>query len=244
MTSLREHKENILTEHFFRPRWYSIFLNPYFINRYTLYKAIQTFAATLTSHANVLDVGCGIKPYRKLFKTPHYTGIDIQGGGHADSAKTVDAFFDGITIPFPEHSFDAVICTQVLEHAQDPEALIAECARVLKPQGKIFISMPFTYPEHETPYDFRRFTRYEHTRLMQKNNFAHTATIQTTGFGGTFAQLFIVWIFENIPFRSTIFKGILTLLFFAPIQLLGLCIDRLTRKSGQTMDYIVTAQKI
>lgn len=236
-------KERIINENFFRPRWFSIFLNPYFINRFTLLKAITTFARDTLENAEVLDVGCGLKPYRSLFKTPHYTGIDIAGGGHSDDAKVVDVFYDGRTIPFANASFDTLICTQVLEHADDPEVLMKECARVLVPGGRAFFSMPFTYPEHETPYDFRRFTRFEHQRLCEKYGFIDITISQTTGFAGTFAQLLVIWLFESIPFRSTLLKTFLTIIIFAPIQGLGLLVDWLNAKSGQTMDYVVIVKK-
>lgn len=236
-------KNKVIDEHFFRPRWYSVFINPYFINRYSLYQAISKFAEATTHDAEIIDVGCGLKPYRALFSSPNYTGIDIEGGGHSDTAKTVDIFFDGTKIPFPENSFNTLICTQVLEHADDPEKLVNECARVLSPNGRAFFSMPFTYPEHETPYDFRRFTRFEHQRLLAKNGFKEIQIIQTTGFMGTFAQLLVIWLFESIPFRSTILKTLLTSFIFAPIQIFGLLIDKLNGKSGQTMDYIILARK-
>lgn len=236
-------KTQIIEEHFFRPRWYSVFINPYFINRYSLYQAVRSFALQAPKEANLIDVGCGLKPYRELFTTPSYVGIDIEGGGHSDTAKTVNVFFDGTKIPFPENSFNTLICTQVLEHADDPEKLVNECARVLSPNGRAFFSMPFTYPEHETPYDFRRFTRFEHQRLLTKCGFTDIKIIQTTGFMGTFAQLLVIWLFESIPFRSTILKTLLTAFIFAPIQIFGLLIDKLTNKSGQTMDYVILARK-
>jgi len=243
MTKIRFLKKKILEENFFRPKWYSMFVNPYFINRYSLYKAIQKFAENTITSAKILDVGCGIKPYRNLFKSPHYTGIDIEGGGHEDNAKTVNTFYDGHSIPFPDKSFDTIICTQVLEHADDPEILVQECARVLKGGGTAFFSMPFTYPEHEIPYDFRRFTRFEHRRILKKNNFSDITITQTTGIFGTFGQLFIIWFFEGIPFRAPILKGLLTLFLFAPIGIFSLSLDWLTRKSGITMDYVITARK-
>ncbi len=236
-------KQSILEEHFFRPRFYSVLINPYFINRFSLYQAIIRFAAGTTKEATILDVGCGIKPYRHLFPTASYTGIDIAGGGHEDDAKTVDAFYDGHTIPFPDESFDTLLCTQVLEHADDPEILAKECARVLKPGGQAFFSMPFIYPEHETPYDFRRFTRFEHDRLFRKNGFTHVAIEQTTGLFGTFGQLFVVWMFESLNFRAPLLKAALSLLIFAPIQTLALALDWLFDKSGPTMDYVITLKK-
>ncbi len=232
-----------MEDNFFRPQWYSVLVNPYFINRFTLFTAIKKFAKETNSEAKILDVGCGIKPYRELFSSPSYTGIDIAGGGHTDEAKTVDAFYDGKSIPFPDQSFDAIICTQVLEHADDPEILVKECARVLKPNGRAFFSMPFMYPEHEVPYDFRRFTRFEHERLYKKNNFTNFSINQTTGIFGTFAQLLVIWAFESITFRATILKALLSLFIFAPIQVLGLILDCLNQKSGPTMDYVVTIKK-
>lgn len=235
-------KAKLLEEHFFRPRWYSIFINPYFTNRYRLYQAIKRFAKETLPTATILDVGCGIKPYRLLFSTSDYLGIDIEGGGHTDDAKTVDAFYDGLSIPYPNTSFDTIICTQVLEHAHDPEILVTECARVLKTGGRAFFSMPFTYPEHEVPYDFRRFTKFEHDRLFRKNGFTKITITKTTGFAGTFAQLLVIWLFEGIPFRSTVLKSLLTIFLFAPIQMLGIFIDWLTGKSGMTMDYVITLE--
>jgi SAM-dependent methyltransferase len=243
MLKVKDLKNKMLDEHFFRPRWYSVFINPYFTNRYSLYKAIRAFAADTSDTATILDVGCGIKPYRSLFASETYTGIDIAGGGHTDEAKTVDAFYDGHTIPFADNSFDTLICTQVLEHADDPEILASECSRVLKPGGTAFFSMPFTYPEHEIPYDFRRFTRFEHQRLFEKNNFTGITISKTTGIFGTFGQLFVIWLFESIPFRAPILKGILTLFIFAPIQIICRTIDALNGKSGLTMDYVITLQK-
>jgi len=243
MRMIQNLKNKMLDEHFFRPRWYSIFVNPYFTNRYSLYRAIRAFAVDTHETAKILDVGCGLKPYRSLFSSPHYTGIDIAGGGHTDDAKVVDAFYDGHIIPFEDNSFDTVICTQVLEHADDPEIVASECARVLKDGGTAFFSMPFTYPEHEIPYDFRRFTRFEHQRLFEKNGFTDITITQTTGIFGTFGQLFVIWAFETIPFRASILKGLLTLLIFAPIQIIGRVLDVITGKSGLTMDYIITLKK-
>jgi SAM-dependent methyltransferase len=235
-------KENLVEEHFFRPRWYSVFLNPYFINRRSLFLSIKHFASISNENDRVLDVGCGLKPYRSLFKNLEYIGIDIEGGGHDDRAKHVDKYYDGISIPYENASCGVVICTQVLEHASDPEALINEIARVLKPGGVVLFSMPFIYPEHEEPYDFRRYTKFEHMRILEKSGFKDIRIKKTTGFFGTFGQLLVIFIYESIYFKASILKTLLSIFVFAPMQMVSLLFDKIFNQAGPTMDYVITAK--
>ncbi len=102
MLKIKEIIKNFALDHLFRPRWYSIFINPYFIARYFLLKEIRNFSNQFEScNKIILDVGCGIKPYESLFKNSKYIGIDIEGGGHKDEFKKVDKYFDGKKFLFP-----------------------------------------------------------------------------------------------------------------------------------------------
>jgi len=130
--------KEIVNQHFFRPAWYSVIINPYFIARYGLLLKIKNFAKNDFSGKKILDVGCGIKPYKNLFNSSSYVGIDIDYGGHNNQAKVVDKFYDGVNIPYDDNSFDIVICTEVMEHVVDPEKLLSEIHRVLKIGGRIF----------------------------------------------------------------------------------------------------------
>lgn len=86
----------------------------------------------------VLDLGCGsgssVDAFRRRDPNVDWIGLDI-----ADSPEPrtrTDArfeIFDGISIPFNEHSFDLVYCKQVLEHVAYPRPLLANVARVLAP---------------------------------------------------------------------------------------------------------------
>ena len=243
MEKIRKLKKDIIEENFFRPKWYSIFINPYFINRNSIYNEISNFAKKTYKNDKILDIGCGIKPYHHLFESKEYIGIDIHGGGHANEAKNVDVFYNGLHIPFPDNSFQTLICTQVLEHTTDPEILMKEMSRVLTPNGKIFISMPFIYPEHEKPFDFKRFTQFEHVRLLERNGFKDIIIKQNTGLFGTFGQLFVIFMFEGIHFTASFLKMLLSILIFAPIQIISIILDSITKKAGPTMDYIITANK-
>jgi SAM-dependent methyltransferase len=111
---------------------------------------------------NLLDVGCGEMPYRScLHPDLSYTGMDVpQAGAFAMRGSEAVVPFDGTSIPFPDASFDTVLCTEVLEHAAAPGPLIAEIERVLKPGGTLIATVPFSARVHYAPYDFHRFTKY------------------------------------------------------------------------------------
>lgn len=65
---------------------------------------------------------------------------------------------DAERMPFASDTFDAVCCEEVLEHIRRPENVVAEMKRVTKPGGNIYISVPFLFPYHPSPNDFRRYS--------------------------------------------------------------------------------------
>ena len=74
-------------------------------------------------------------------------------------------------IPRPDHSFDAVVCIAVLEHVENPEQVVAEMFRVLKPGGHLIASVPFLQPEHKVPTDYQRYTRDGLERTLRNGGF-------------------------------------------------------------------------
>lgn len=117
---------------------------------------------------NLLDVGCGEMPYRScLPPSLSYTGIDVaEANAFAMRASDSVVTFDGVQIPFGDSSFDTILCTEVLEHAAAPEALIAEIERVLRPGGTLLATVPFSARVHYAPYDFHRFTKFALRRMF------------------------------------------------------------------------------
>jgi SAM-dependent methyltransferase len=117
----------------------------------------------------LLDVGCGEMPFRfALSPQVHYTGIDVEAAvafGMAGSESI--HIFDGRNIPFPDNHFDHILCTEVLEHAENPETLMAEIHRVLKPAGSLTLTVPFSARVHHAPYDFHRFTTYRLAAMLK-----------------------------------------------------------------------------
>jgi SAM-dependent methyltransferase len=225
-------KEKAIDRHFFRPSWYSVFLNPYFIARSSLYGQIKGFSKTVGTNQDILDLGCGTKPYQILFTGNNYTGIDFG-----------ERSYDGLNIPYDDNTFDLIICTQVLEHAVDPARLLRECNRILKDKGKIFLTMPFVYPEHAIPYDFRRFTSYGHKLIFKESGFTIEKITPTCGIFQVCGQLLSIAIFESIKFKATLLKLLLTVFLCAPIQIISIILDHIFFNKWMTLDYVIVAQK-
>jgi SAM-dependent methyltransferase len=86
-------------------------------------------------------------------------------------------------------SFDVVLSTQVLEHVPDPLAALGEFRRVLRSGGSLIATVPFIWEEHETPFDFYRYTRYGLEHLLGLAGFDDIAVEPRTDCFTTAAQL-------------------------------------------------------
>jgi 2-polyprenyl-3-methyl-5-hydroxy-6-metoxy-1,4-benzoquinol methylase len=92
----------------------------------------QNFAFFLQGH--ILDVGCGEGYFRSLIGPERYVGLDIVG--RADVVVNLDHG----SLPFPDATFDCVVCTDVLEHLEHIHAMLDELLRVSR--RYIIISLP------------------------------------------------------------------------------------------------------
>lgn len=103
---------------------------------------------------NLLDVGCGRKPYRSSYfsAATSYTGID-QSVTNADA----DIVGSALDLPFGDQTFDTVVGTEILEHVPDPLGALREMRRVLKTDGHLVLTTPMYWPRHEMPFDYLRF---------------------------------------------------------------------------------------
>lgn len=165
----------------------------------------------------LMDFGCGLKPYQRLFSVKEYIGVDFKGEGETYAQHNVDVFYDGKTIPFPDNHFDSIFCSEVFEHIFNLEEILTELNRVLKPGGKILISCPFAFGEHEVPNDFARYTSYAIKDLFIRNGFQIEHFEKTGSFLEAIATLQFVYIDKLImkPFRKIpIVRSVMRLIFF------------------------------
>lgn len=213
----------------FLPTWLSIFINPVFIIRHGLHKAIVELAPKVKG--DILDFGCGSKPYKFLFShADSYVGVDLENTGHDHFDSQVDFYYDGIRLPFNDGSFDSVVCFEVLEHVFNIEEILTEINRVLKPGGKLLLSTPFAWDEHEIPFDFARYTSYGIVDVLNKANFKVIDHLKTTSYVLAIFQLILAYVYQFLVPGKSVFMKVLRTVFIFPLNVLAIVFDFLLPK--------------
>ena len=123
-------------------------------------KYLNPMIARNATEAKVLDIGAGNHSYSSYF--PNRVSVDI------DPKRKPDIVGDIHDLPFEDESFDFVLCTEVLEHVEDPQKAITELYRVLRPGGRCVLTTRLVFPLHDTPNDHWRFTKYRLQKLFSK----------------------------------------------------------------------------
>jgi SAM-dependent methyltransferase len=153
-------------------------------SRVYLKQFLESAAATMQPNARLLDAGAGDEIYKSLFGHTRYESTDFGKSRHMAYAK-VDYIADLANIPVIDRSYDHVICTQVLEHVPDPQKVIHEFWRVLKPNGTLWLSTPLFYEEHMPPHDFFRYTQFGLQRMLTNAGFEVKQIEWLEGYYGT-----------------------------------------------------------
>jgi SAM-dependent methyltransferase len=111
----------------------------------------------------VLHRGAGRRQYELHGFDPNALAVALAGA--ALPANGVEATIHASLASIPDGHFDRVVCTEVIEHASDPDALLSEVARVLKPGGRAVVTTPIRLTED--PQDVN------HVREWFPSEFAH-----------------------------------------------------------------------
>lgn len=227
----------------FFPGWFALLTNPFFIARLGLLKHMRSLAPQISGH--LLDIGCGRKPYKSLFKVDSYLGLDIENPGHSHEQEDIDVFYDGKTFPFPDNHFDSALCNQVLEHVFNPEEFVAEIQRVLKPGGKLLLTVPFAWDEHEQPFDYARYSSFGLKDLFERNGFVIREHRKSVNNVAALFQLVNAYIYKITLTNSYPINTLFALVLMFPFTLLGLTLGFILPKNNDFyLDNILLAEKI
>lgn len=201
---------------YLNPRFSTETLDIYLVRR----SIVNALRDQLTHfHGLVLDVGCGNQPYRSLFSRPpsqvtRYIGLDIPGDHYARP----DLYWEGQRIPMADDTVDCALLTEVLEHCPQPERLLTEVHRVLRPGGFLFFTVPFLWPLHDVPFDEYRYTPFALSRHLQAAGFSQISLAPLGGWDASLAQLLGLWV-RRRPMASR-HRLILSRLLMPAIQFL------------------------
>ena len=163
--------------------------NPTWVVREPLARWLEREAATAAEargRYRLLDVGCGCKPYLPYVAShaSAYVGVDVVENPLADLHGAVE------DLPVEDASFDLVLCTQVLEHCDDPERAVRELRRVLAPGGRLLASTHGVQVYHPSPGDFWRWTHTGLERLFREHaDWAALSVVPSSGTAATVCML-------------------------------------------------------
>lgn len=194
----------------------------------------------------IIDLGCGERPFEQdiLKYADTYIGVDWSNTIHGLQAEIIADLNQ--PLPLPDESYDHVVSFEVLEHLSEPQVMLSEAYRILRPTGGLTLSMPFQWWIHEEPWDYQRFTRYGLEYQLKKAGFSNIVIQPTTGF-------WTMWILKlNYQLTKLVLgpKILRTLIrvFLIPLwwvlQMLAIFLDKFWKEDRETAGYFVTAQKL
>jgi SAM-dependent methyltransferase len=196
--------------------------DPFFLAHRALRREVAAMATD--THGIVLDVGCGAAPYRALFAHATYFGAEVPAASTYGSAKQPDLLFDGKRLPIADAQVDAILCSQVLEHVFEPDAFLSEIRRVLRPNGRLLLTVPFVWDEHEQPYDFARYSSFGLHHLARRHGFRVVDAKRTLADSSLFAQLWLAYLYKVLARLPGMFRKIVLASVSVPVNLIGLAI--------------------
>ena len=196
------------------------------------------------AHGDLLDVGCGSKPFAPLFagRVRRYWGTDLSASRYLADQRP-DAYATAEAQPFRDRSFDTVLGLSMLTYLSEPGRMIAEAARLLRPGGVLILEFTQMVPLHDEPHDYFRFTRFGAEYLLRR---AGLEPVEVVPVGGLWARVGL----STIAALERLNRGPTRVLTELPVRLLYLVLqlgfellDRLFFDPREVLAHIVVARK-
>jgi SAM-dependent methyltransferase len=195
---------------------------------------------------DLYDLGAGEAPYKEFFlgHAKRYFAVDWSDSIHqTNSDMTAD--LNG-PLPITTAIADTVIALSVLEHLREPQVMLCEAFRILKPGGHLLIQVPWQWQLHEVPHDYFRYTPFGLRYILEKAGFVN---IEVEAQAGFFTMLvlkinyFSCRLVHGPVFQRKMTKALLTPFWFCG-QLIAPWLDRFESNwERESTGYFVTARK-
>lgn len=217
--------------------------DPYYLHYASYHKELKK-AIHIYAKGDLLDIGCGNKPYEPMYKDliKSYIGCDIV----QSNLNKVDIISPANNIPLEDNTFDTVVSNQVIEHVEDHQGLVNEAFRLLKPGGYFILSGPFCWPIHEEPFDFFRFSKFGFNYILEKAGF-EVLEIRPNGGMWANAGLSLIHAFEATEQKSFKMRVLISmyhrLKFRKRINRIFNRLDNSYFNDFNTINYVVVAKK-
>lgn len=219
------------------------------VNVYVLYDFIERVSQTLPPETRVLDAGAGQGRFEEEFAHTQYVGVDLAVGDIDWDYTGLDAISDLVKLPFGQETFDVVVLTQVLEHVPEPFLVLQEITRLLKPKGRLLLSVPQSWHQHQKPHDYFRYTSFGLRYLFEKAGL-QVESIQPMGgyfwFLSFQLQNFNYWVFpRGMAGRRWTWplRAMFGFLFQLVTPIILFYLDPLDRIQDETFGYVCIAVK-
>lgn len=201
-------------------------------------EAVVRFAASLEPGCRVLDAGAGEGQYAAHFSRQRYTGVDLAVGDASWDYRSLHAIAHLESLPFAGERFDAALSVVTLEHVRQPEKVMREMARVMRPGARLLLVAPQEWEVHQAPHDYFRYTRFGILHLLDAAGL-RAETLEPAG--GIFRLLArrLLMAARLLP----VLARIPALLVCVPLALILPWLDSLDREKSSTLGYICIARK-
>jgi len=234
--------------HRFCPRYMKRLIDPV---TYGIDQFVISTVSKLGLKGFLLDAGAGECKFKDKLRDVRYVAVDTAWGDQTWDYSSIDVASSIDRLPFDADVFDAIICTQVLEHVKEPQRVLDELFRVLQGGGLVCITAPQGWGVHQPPHDYFRFTCHALTYLLESAGFNQITITPSCGYFGYLANRLTIFpkaLFWQI--KSTLLRLILLpleflsyVLFVGIFPLLLNALDVFDRRRDYTLNYYVTVKK-
>jgi SAM-dependent methyltransferase len=197
----------------------------------------------LRMEGRVVEIGNGHSRRRGKFEPPIseaecWVFIDVKETVQPDIRASIES------IPLKDAEFDTVICLEVMEYVTDVNAALKEVHRILKPGGRLILSVPFMH-RADTEHDFWRFSSHALKHLLSRDGF-RIEDIRSQGAALAVAVNILKYAVYSI--KSDLMRQIVALLTVLPLRII-FWLDNWSRKRISILNtfstgYLILATKI